>query len=278
MLVKTSSKPFKMAERSLSPEATIKPANPLPVDNVSTSSAFVYPSGIPGLGKSILGPRMPRVLKTVTTSSTMPPRSMESNEGINTENTISSLNERPSTAHNQQEYHQSAMPSIKKRKLSASETEQAPAKSERLPPGSKGIAASITNTEQRLYPDDHHVGHQQSPNLAYIVQSTKNLITPYTHLHSSCASTKPLQIIRASLSTQSFTTTTLIVLLTDARELLKALAERQIGVVEKLEPAMARFQQAGMESMLQDARAKAQKTDTDVQKLGQWLAQCDEMA
>jgi hypothetical protein len=234
---------------------------------------FRYASGVPGLGNCILGPHIPGSSKTAPTTIVTP---------LDTP-AISSLadvyaSDIPSGTPAGIPNPQSTVRTTKKRKLSTSETEQAPATSGRLPPGSMGIAASITNAEERLYPDDHHAGHQQSPNLAYIVQSTKNLITPYTHLHSSCASTKPLQIIYASLSSQTFTITTMIVLLTDARELLKALAERQIGVVEKLEPALARFQQAGMESMLQDARAKAQKTDTDVQKLGQWLAQCDEMA
>jgi hypothetical protein len=234
---------------------------------------FRYASGVPGLGNCILGPHIPGSSKTAPTTIVTP---------LDTP-AISSLadvyaSDIPSGTPAGIPNPQSTVRTTKKRKLSTSETEQAPATSERLPPGSVGIDASITNAEERIYSDGHHGGYQQPPNLAYIVQSTKNLITPYTHLHSSCASTKPLQIIRASLSTQSFTTTTMIVLLTDARELLKALAERQIGVVEKLEPALARFQAAGMESMLQDARAKAQKTDTDVQKLGQWLAQCDAMA
>jgi Mg-chelatase subunit ChlD len=69
-----------------------------------------------------------------------------------------------------------------------------------------------------------------------------------------------------------------MVLLTDSRELLKVLAERQMGVHDKLEPAMSRFQAAGMESILIDAKHKAERTESDVQKLGQWLAQCDEMA
>jgi hypothetical protein len=69
-----------------------------------------------------------------------------------------------------------------------------------------------------------------------------------------------------------------MVLLTDSRELLKVLAERQIGVYDKLEPAMGRFQAAGMESILTDAKQKAERTESDVQKLGGWLAQCDAMA
>jgi hypothetical protein len=47
---------------------------------------------------------------------------------------------------------------------------------------------------------------------------------------------------------------------------LKILAERQTGVREKLEPAMARFQAAGMDSALPNARAKAAKTEADVKK------------
>jgi hypothetical protein len=112
----------------------------------------------------------------------------------------------------------------------------------------------LTRTSKQLCVE--HVTHSQqrtrnqrvfSPGrLANIIQSTKNLITPYTHLHTSCASTKSLQLILASLSSSSFSSTSLMVLLTDARELHKVLAERQMGVHDKLEPAMDRFQAAGI--------------------------------
>jgi hypothetical protein len=69
----------------------------------------------------------------------------------------------------------------------------------------------------------------------------------------------------------------LIVLLTDAYELLKVLAARQLGVHEKLEPAMCRFQASGMESILTDAKQKAKRIEADVEKLSEWLAQCDAM-
>jgi hypothetical protein len=234
---------------------------------------YPFPSGIPGMGNSILGPRIPGSSTRASATIATP-----------LDNTTISLiaevyaGHIPSETPTGMPNPRSAVRTTKKRKLSASETDQAPAKPDRLPPGSKGIAASITNTEQRLYSGDHHGGHQQPLSLAHIVQSTKNLIAPYTHLHSSCASTKPLQLILASLSSSSFTTTTLMVLLTDSRELLKVLAERQIGVYDKLEPAMGRFQAAGMESILTDAKQKAERTESDVQKLGGWLAQCDAMA
>jgi hypothetical protein len=67
----------------------------------------------------------------------------------------------------------------------------------------------------------------------------------------------------------------LIVLLTDAYELLKVLAARQLGVYKKLEPAMCRFQASGMESILTDAKQKAKRIEADVKKLSEWLAQCD---
>jgi hypothetical protein len=71
---------------------------------------------------------------------------------------------------------------------------------------------------------------------------------------------------------------TLMVLLIDARELFKVLAERQSAVPEKLEPALARLPAGSMESILHDARAKAQKIESDVQKLTLYIADCDAMA
>jgi hypothetical protein len=200
---------------------------------------YRYPSGVPGLGNSILGPRIPGSSTQASTTIPAPPT---------------------------------------KRKFSAIDTEERPSNITNAAIIPKDDSPTPTSPISKQVTSVSSEGRQHSSSIARLVRDVANIITPYTLLHSSCASTKPLQLIHASLLSSTFTPTTLMVLLTDSRELLKVLAERQIGVVEKLEPALARFQQAGMESMLQDARAKAQKTDTDVQKLGEWLAECDEMA
>jgi hypothetical protein len=200
---------------------------------------YRYPSGVPGLGNSILGPRIPGSSTQASTTIPAPPR---------------------------------------KRKFSTLDTEETPSNISNaaiIPKDDSPTPMSLISKQVTSVSSE---GRQHSSSITRLVRDTRNLLSPYTLLHSSCASTKPLQLILSSLSTQSFTTTTLMVLLTDSRELLKVLAERQMGVHDKLEPAMSRFQAAGMESILIDAKHKAERTESDVQKLGQWLAQCDEMA
>jgi hypothetical protein len=70
---------------------------------------------------------------------------------------------------------------------------------------------------------------------------------------------------------------TLMCLLTDIRELLKVLLEKQTWMYQKFEPALARLQRAGMDPILLEAREKAQKTEQDVQQLGRWIQECDVM-
>jgi hypothetical protein len=69
----------------------------------------------------------------------------------------------------------------------------------------------------------------------------------------------------------------LMSLLTDARELLKVLAERQTRIYQNLMPALSRFEQAGMESVLYDAKAKAEQTDADVKRLAVMIIECNDM-
>jgi hypothetical protein len=211
---------------------------------------YRYPSGVPGLGNSILGPRIP--------------------------GSASSKSIAPST--NQEETNHAQRSNLK-RKFSVMDAEETPSKFDN-PVLSNNVDRPIDEplSSQKHVSSSDPNDRQHSTNLSRLVQDINNILTPYTRLHSSCPATKPLQLILASLSSSSFTATTLMVLLTDARELLKVLAQRQMGVYDKLEPAMGRFQASGMESILTDAKQKAERTESDVQKLGGWLAQCDAIA
>jgi hypothetical protein len=212
--------------------------------------AHRYPSGVPGLGNSILGPRIP---------------------GSASSKSIASSTNQEGASHAQR--------SNLKRKFSVMDAEETPLKFDN-PALSNNVDRPIDkplNSQEHVSSSDPD-NRQHSTNLTRLVQDINNILTPYTRLHSSCPTTKPMQIIHASLFAQSFTPTTMIVLLTDAQELLKTLAQRQMGVYDKLEPVMGRFQASGMESVLADAKQKAEKTQADVDKLGKLLAQCDALA
>jgi hypothetical protein len=61
----------------------INPLKSLPVNDELNSSAVMYPGDMPGVGNSILGPRVPRVSSRVTPSGTTPPSAMGSSSAIN---------------------------------------------------------------------------------------------------------------------------------------------------------------------------------------------------
>jgi hypothetical protein len=236
-----------MEQRSPSPEAAAKSPNSLPLDDQTTPNPFIYPSGIPGMGNCILGPRVPESPANISTTAVS-------------------------------NHEKSLMPTTTKRKLSEVNPTLFRTKPDHLPPGfSRGIATSVVNSQKHVHFNHRSGDHQQSSNLAHIVQNTEHLLTPYTNLHPSCAATQPLQIIHASLSSSSFTPMTLMCLLTDTRELLKVLVKKQTGIYQKFEPALARLQRAGMDSILLEAREKAQNTEQDVQQLGRWIQECDAM-
>lgn len=240
MLTKSRSTSSKMEQRSPSSAATSNPPNSRAVDSHPTPSAFIYPSNISGMGNCILGPHIPGSSSKKSTATVI-----------------------------DHELLQNTLPSTKKRRISHLD---------RLPPGpSRAIAASVMNSNKHVRFHDHSEDYQQSSTLTHLVQSTGSLLLPYTTLHLSCAATRPLQIIHASLSSSTFTPTTLMSLLNDVRELLKVLSERQTRVCKQFEPAKARLQQAGMDSMLTDAVTKAQRTESDIKKLGDWMTECDAM-
>jgi hypothetical protein len=235
-----------MEQRSPSPVAATNSSNPLPFDEQTTPSPFIYPCGITGMGNCILGPR-----------------------------TTASQADMPTTTTNDHE--KSLVPTTTKRKLGGLSPPQARTKPDRLPPGvSRAIATSLTNASKRIRPNESNHEPQETQ-LIPLIADIKTLLTPYLNLHHSCAAAKPLALLYASLSSSTFTPMTLMCLLTDARELLKVLAERQTRIYQNLMPALSKLQQAGMDSILHDARAKAEQTDADVKELATMITECDGM-
>jgi hypothetical protein len=206
---------------------------------------YIHLSSVPGLGYSILPQTLGQSSKTPMT-------------------TIAADEEALDTA-------------TKKRRLSQLDPGRPHVKPDRLPSGvSRAIAASLENSSKRIHPNRSN--HEpQGAQLIPLIADTSALLTPYLNLHHSCAATQPLQIIQKSLASSNFTPMILMSLLTDARELLKVLAERQTRIYQNLMPALSRFEQAGMESVLYDAKAKAEQTDADVKRLAVMIIECNDM-
>ncbi|KAH0367741.1 hypothetical protein KCU65_g4418, partial [Aureobasidium melanogenum] len=123
--------------------------------------------------------------------------------------------------------------------------------------------------------DKKRVSFADPPHLNHLVHDFLALLEPYTRLHFSCPAVRPLRLIHASLSSSSPSARALVKALKDAQELLKVLAADQAATLERLEAMKEDLEKVGMEGVVTEARERIQKTEGDVEKLGEWIGECD---
>ena len=140
-----------------------------------------------------------------------------------------------------------------------------------LPSALKRRGSTATSSGKR-------VSFDRTSRLVDLIKEVRNFLALYTHLHSSCPTLRPLQIIHNSLSSPSLTAAMISKALKDAQELLKILAAHQATALNNLETTRKVLQKVGMESVLRNAKAKVLDTEADVRKLGQWMVECRSLA
>ncbi|CAD0100815.1 unnamed protein product [Aureobasidium mustum] len=155
-----------------------------------------------------------------------------------------------------------------------------------------GCTTGTNNTQGRNHPlpsalkrrgstptsSGKRVSFDRTSRLVDLIKEVRGFLLPYTHLHSSCPTVRPLQIIHNSLTSPSLTAATLSKALKDAQELLKVLVAHQTTTLNDLEITREALQRVGMEGVLRHAKARVQDTEADVQKLEKWMAECHSLA
>lgn len=120
----------------------------------------------------------------------------------------------------------------------------------------------------------NHTSSAHTSRLDFLTTVFLNLLGTYIHLHSSCPTVRPLQLIHTSLSSRPPTATTLSTALKDAHELLKVLASQQVATLQKLEAMREELRKVGLESVVTETEKKVKETEGDVGKLGEWIGEC----
>lgn len=160
------------------------------------------------------------------------------------------------------------------------------------PPTSLQCSTGIDNTHSRSHPlpsalkrrestptsSGKRVSFDRTSRLVDLIKEVRGVLLPYTHLHSSCPTVRPLQIIHNSLCPSLLPAATLSKALEDAQELLKDLIAHQTTTLNDLETTREALQRVGMEGVLRHAKARVQDTEADVQNLEKWMAECRSLA
>ena len=79
-----------------------------------------------------------------------------------------------------------------------------------------------------------------------------------------------------ALSARTITLISIMSLMTEAVELLKALRDLQASTITKFSEAERVFLRVGLESFFYGTRATTQQTVRDIQDLEKWIRECDE--
>jgi hypothetical protein len=233
-------------------------------------SPFVFPSGIPGMGNCILGPRMPG-RSTTASLRTVKSTSLNSMELVNSNKSstaISSASELFNSTAAEHKVPYSAVKSGIKRKADDLESEDIDTANNTSP--------NLSPSKQRSTSNDAEE-YQQLSSLSDLVQEVRDSLSPYTDFHPSCDATEPIKKIHASLSSSTLTPIAVSRLLFDAYTILKALHECQAGTYFKLEPLRGVLQKSDMHSLLEDAYEKVRQTEEDIEQFEKWMEECDAM-
>lgn len=248
-------------------------------------SPYVFPSGIPGMGNSILGPRVPG---SSTTSSRYDPKKVILSpimEDMNPRGISNEVQSRPISSA-AKVAHSSTVVSGTKRKVTMPEFEEDGAETKRhsrdtnadpsdpLPFISEQRPMANNDAEDEYEGEDAEDGSEtEEAELARLIFNFKDIMQPYTLLHPTCAATEPAQKIVAALSSRTLTRMVIMALIHDALEALRSLRDRQVVDIMGAEPTL---QRAGLDSCLNEARDKVQQTGIDVLNLEKWLEECNE--
>jgi hypothetical protein len=235
---------------------------------VRTESPFIFPSGVPSLGNCILGPRIPGSLNKASTATANHTRLDILSDGKLMEPLGNDLlpTGPPLPTINTSDNPHDTIPTTRKRKLSEIEAERVIEKSDQYSAVPNDDTSNHTLSDQGSPTDDIEETTKEV-DFQLLAEDTKALLAPYIWLHPSCAVARPIQIIHLSLSSPSLTATSLMSLIKDTEELLKVLEKTQLTVYKKFEGTKETLQQAGLESLLEEAWSKVESTKADLQKI-----------
>jgi len=164
----------------------------------------------------------------------------------------------------------------KKRKRSLSETKYNRPKAKRAIRGLNVINPIPPVTEQRPAANNDDGDGSEESDIARLVQNLKYILHPYTQLHMTCEAREPVTRICHALSARTITLISIMSLMTEAVELLKALRDLQASTITKFSEAERVFLRVGLESFFYGTRATTQQTVRDIQDLEKWIRECDE--
>jgi len=246
---------------------------------ISVKLLYKFPSGVPGFGNCILGPRVPRVLIPAPALFAPPEHldHMEETDSAALPTTGEPLpdDHRASALVNRTEPFSNSSAS-KKRKRSLSETKYNRPKAKRAIRGLRVINPVPPVTEQRPAANNDDGDGSEESDIARLVQNLKYILHPYTQLHATCDATEPMTRIYHALSARTLSLISIMSLMTEAVELLKALRDLQASTITKFSEAERVFLRVGLESFFYGTRATTQQIVQDIQDLEKWIRECDE--
>lgn len=218
-------------------------------NNNNKPSPFVYPSGVPGFGNSILGPRIPRI--------SIPSFSMLES---------SSRHEEMEASEEVEEMEGVAFPSTGR-----------PPSNDYRPDFNAVSSNAVLSTPEHKPTANNSNENTEVSEIHRLTGNLQHMLAPYANLHPTCAVTQPMQKILTALNAQNHTLITIMSLMHDAVELLKPLRDRQTVTIRKFSEAEGVFLRDGLDSFFYGTRAKTQQTVKDIHNLEQWIAECNGM-
>ncbi|KEQ74231.1 hypothetical protein M436DRAFT_80674 [Aureobasidium namibiae CBS 147.97] len=228
---------------------------------MSVKPPYIFPSGVPGFGNCILGPRVPRV-SIPSPALLAPPEHLggmkETYATALPSTDVSLPDDYYGSSPLDRTKHSSTQLAGKKRKLNTLESEDYDASIKRIAPSLNGALSTpmptISEAEHDAIADDEQY-EDEAAELVRLIYQIKYILHPYTQLHSTCTATEPLQKVYHALSSQHHTLIAVMSLIHDALEALRPLRDYQVVNITKLARREVIFQRAGLDSCL-DARVK----------------------